>query len=90
MKIYIIGNIDKTIEEKLKSSKNNIMYKNIVNAVVNCIFGRGKIIYSKEKNNFLELAEKVLKIPYLYGKIENNLEFQNHYAKIKKYEVPVF
>lgn len=89
MKIYIIGNIDKEIEEKLKSSKNNIMYKNIVNAVVNCIFGRGKIIYSKEKNNFLELAEKVLKIPYLYGRIENILEFQNHYAKIKKCEVPV-
>lgn len=89
MKIYIIGNIDKKIEEKLKSSKNNIMYKNIVNAVVNCILGRGKIIYSKEKNNFLELAEKVLKIPYLYGRIENILEFQNHYAKIKKYEIPV-
>ena len=89
MKIYIIGNIDKEIEEKLKSSKNNMMYKNIVNAIVNCILGRGKIIYSKEKNNFLELAEKVLKIPYLYGKIENTLEFQNHYAKIKKYEVPV-
>ena len=38
MKIYIIGNINKEIEEKLKSSKNNIMYKNIINAVVNCIF----------------------------------------------------
>ena len=58
MKIYIIDNIDKAIEEKLKSSKNNIMYENIINAVVNCIFGRGKIIYSKQKSHFLEISRK--------------------------------
>ena len=89
MKIYIIGNIDKTIEEKLRNSKNNIMYKNVINAVVNCIFGRGKIIYSKEKNSFLDFMQRIFKVPYLYGRIENILKFQNHYAKIKKCEVPV-
>ena len=89
MKIYIINEIDKQTKNKIEESKNTIIYRNIIISIFNCIFGRGKIIYSKEKNTFLDLIQKIFKVPYLYGEIKDNFDFQNHYAKIKKYEIPV-
>lgn len=89
MKIYVVNSMNKNLENNINESKNIIFYKNIFSAIIGSIFGRGKIIYSKDKNIFLDFVQKLLKIPYLYGKIENIIEFQNHYSKIKKYEIPV-
>ena len=89
MKIYVINSIDKELKNTIEKSKSIMFQKNILIAIISSIFGKGKIIYSENRNIFLDFTQKLLKIPYLYGKIENTLEFQNQYAKIKKYEIPV-
>ena len=88
MKIYVIGKRDLELE-KLNENRNILLYVSFIEAIVRAFFQKGSIIYSNEKNNLLVFLEKFLRIPYLYGKIENILKFENHYSKIKKYEIPV-
>lgn len=88
MKIYCLKENIKEIE-KLNEGRNNLIEANIFKAIFNTFFIKGSIIYNKEKNIILDICEKFLKIPYLYGKIDKIIDFENHYAKIKKYEIPV-
>lgn len=88
MKIYIVGERNKEVEE-LNKQRNEIFYVTLLEAILRSFCGKGKIIYSSEDNGILKICQKLLKIPYLFGKISNILEFENHYSKIKKYEIPV-
>lgn len=91
MKIILIDNNEK-VEQYLKNinQNRNILKKlGMIQAILFCFFNRGSIIYSQEKSIILNFFEKLFKIPYLYGEIENIISFENHYAKIKKYEIPV-
>lgn len=88
MKIYVLGN--RNIElEKLNSQRNTIIYVTLLEAIIKSLLKKGCIVYSNEKNTLLDICEKILKIPYLYGKMDNILEFENHYSKVKKYEIPI-
>ena len=88
MKIYVIKDKNKEIE-RLNQGKNTLIDGRIFKCIVNTFFSRGSIIYSENKNVILDICEKIFKIPYLYGGINNISDFENHYAKIKKYEIPV-
>lgn len=88
MKIYVVG--ERNIElEKLNKQRNEIFYVTLLEGILRSFCGKGRIIYSKEKNGILEFCQKLLKTPYLFGEISNILEFENHYSRIKKYEIPV-
>ena len=88
MNILLIDKENKYIE-KINQNRNLLKNLSLFQAIIFCLFNRGSIIYSKEEKTILNFCEKILKIPYLYGEIENILEFENHYAKIKRYEIPV-
>ena len=89
MKIHVINSIEKDLEERIKKTKSILIYSNLIKAVISCFYYKGSIIYSEKENKILNLTQKVLKIPYLYGEIKNIKDFQNHYSQIKKYEIPV-
>lgn len=91
MNIYVI---DKEIEtkeyiKKINNNRNKLCNTTILYAVLLTFFSKGGIIYSQKENTFLKILEKLFKIPYLTGKIDNIIEFENHYAKIRKYDIPV-
>lgn len=88
MRIYVIGNRDEKLE-KLNNGRNEVIYTSIFSAIFTTMLSRGSIIYSLKQNSILDIVQKVFKTPYLYGEINDILEFENHYAKIKKYEIPV-
>lgn len=88
MKIYVVGNKNQDLE-KLNNKRNELIYTSIFSALFFSVLNKGSIIYSMKKNLILDIAQKVFKIPYLYGKIKDILAFENHYAEIKKYEIPV-
>ena len=88
MRIYVIGNRDEKLE-KLNNGRNEVIYTSIFSAIFTTMLSRGSIIYSLKQSSILDIVQKVFKIPYLYGEINDILEFENHYAKIKKYEIPV-
>lgn len=88
MRIYVIGNRDKKLE-KLNNGRNEVIYTSIFSAIFITMLSRGSIIYNLKQSSILDIVQKVFKIPYLYGEINDILEFENHYAKIKKYEIPV-
>ncbi|WP_245596542.1 polysaccharide deacetylase family protein [Fusobacterium perfoetens] len=88
MNIYLINSKEDRIKE-LNQNRNNIIKITLFNGILSTFLKKGNIIYSENKNVILDFCEKFLKIPYLYGEINNILEFENHYAKIKKYEIPI-
>lgn len=88
MRIYVIGDRNQELEN-LNSGRNEVIYTSIFSAIFTTLFNRGSIIYSEKENSILDVLQKIFKLPYLYGKLESILEFENHYAKIKKYEIPV-
>lgn len=88
MNIYIIGNRDEHIE-KMNKNRNKILYTNFIFAIFSVLFSKGGIIYSEKEIKFLKVLEKILKIPYLNGKIEDIIEFENHYARVRKYDIPI-
>ena len=88
MRIYVIGDRNQELEN-LNSGRNEVIYTSIFSAIFTTLFNRGSIIYSEKENSVLDVLQKIFKLPYLYGKLESILEFENHYAKIKKYEIPV-
>lgn len=88
MKIYCLGESIKKIEGSNKG-RNNLINANIFKAIFNVFFTKGSIIYNENKNTILDICEKIFKIPYLYGEINSISDFENHYAKIKKYEIPI-
>jgi peptidoglycan/xylan/chitin deacetylase (PgdA/CDA1 family) len=88
MNIVLIDK-EKQYIAKINQNRNLLKNLNLIQAIIFCFFNKGSIIYSKEEKTVLNFCEKILKIPYLYGKIESVLDFENHYAKIKRYEIPV-
>ena len=88
MNIVLIDK-EKQYIEKINQKRNLLKNLNLMQAIIFCFFNKGSIIYSKEEKTVLNFCEKILKVPYLYGKIESGLDFENHYAKIKRYEIPV-
>lgn len=91
MKIVLIDN-DEKVEQYIKNinkDRNKLYKMTIIQAIIFCFFNRGSIIYSKKEKFILNFFEKIFKIPYLCRNIENILKFENHYAKVKKYEIPV-
>ena len=88
MNIVLIDK-EKQYIEKINQNRNLLKNLNLIQAIIFCFFNKGSIIYSEKEKTILNFCEKILKIPYLYGEIENILEFENHYAKIKRYEIPV-
>ena len=88
MNILLIDK-EKQYIEKINQNRNLLKNLNLIQAIIFCFLNKGSIIYSKEEKTILNFCEKILKIPYLYGEIENILEFENHYVKIKRYEIPV-
>ena len=88
MKIYVIKDKNKEIE-RLNQGKNSLIKIKKFKGIVNAFFYRGSIIYNENKSIILDICEKIFKIPYLYGEINNISDFENHYSKIKKYEIPV-
>ena len=88
MRIYAVDNKDKKLE-KLNNGRNEVIDTSIFSAILSTLWSKGSIIYSSKQNSILDVLQKVFKIPYLYGDIKEIVEFENHYAKIKKYEIPV-
>lgn len=86
MIIYTLGKIK--ILNKYKN-KDIFIQASLLSSLLNCFFKKGTIIYSENKNSLLDFFEKIFKIPYLHGEIKDEFDFQNHYSKIKKYEIPV-
>ena len=87
MKIFIKSYNSKL--EILNNNKNQILIKNTLISLIIVSFIKGGIIYREKKSFFFDILQKLFKIPYLYGEIDNITDFENHYAKIKKYEIPV-
>ena len=88
MNIVLIDK-EKQYIERINQKRNLLKNLNLMQAIIFCFFNKGSIIYSKEEKTVLNFCEKILKVPYLYGKIESVLDFEDHYAKIKRYEIPV-
>ena len=88
MKIFFINKIQSEIEKK-NFGRNELIVGNLFFVLFNCLFYKGCIIYSDNENKLLNLIQSIFRIPYLWGKIEKIEEFENHYARIKRYEVPV-
>lgn len=88
MKIFFLRGINKEIKKK-NAKRNELIESHLINALFSCFFCKGCIIYFENKSKLLDLFQKLLRIPYLYGKITNIEEFENHYAKIKHYDIPV-
>lgn len=88
MKIFFLRGINKEIKKK-NAKRNELIESRLINALFSCFFCKGCIIYSENKSKLLDLFQKLLRIPYLYGKITKIEEFENHYAKIKHYDIPV-
>ena len=89
MNIYVIDKKDKEYIEALNKNRNKISYTTLICGVLFTFFSRGGIVYSKKESILLRIFEKLFKIPYLSGDINDIIEFENHYARIRKHDIPI-